>query len=73
MVVQYQSANLMTLRSVRFDIGLAADQMGALQTAMGSLAGARLSFLLTVDHPNRAVEVAAPAASRPLAELHRTP
>jgi hypothetical protein len=57
------------LRSLRFDVTFAADQLAQVKATMGALTGAKLSFLLTVDHPNEEVHVDAPASPRPLSEL----
>jgi hypothetical protein len=57
------------LREVHVTIGLAVAEKDRLRTALGRLAGVRLTMQIDVAHPNEPVRVAAPADSRPASEL----
>ena len=61
------------LRRARLDVTFAATDLGALEQALGPLAGSRLSLEIDLAGLNRKVEVPPPPSPRPLSELRRRP
>jgi len=57
------------LRELRVTIGLAVSEKDRLRSALGRLAGVRLSMQLAVAGPNTPVHVTAPENARPASEL----
>ncbi|HZQ86794.1 MAG TPA: hypothetical protein VFA83_18255 [Acidimicrobiales bacterium] len=57
------------LRELHVEIRLAVSDADNLRSALGRLAGVRLTMGLVVTRPNQAVQVPAPAAARPASEL----
>ena len=57
------------LRELHVEIRLAVSDAGQLRSALGRLAGVRLTMQLGVTRPNQPVQVSAPPAARPASEL----